>query len=91
MPKEIAIHKMVDQVFEKGVNRLVDEIAEERTFVVNTLRKWIEDDQMWEAFVTAEDKQTGRKLFIESLQELTLQELQTNALIELATIKHGVE
>jgi hypothetical protein len=91
MPKEIAIHKMVDQVFEKGVNRLVDEIAEERTFIVNTLRKWIEDDQMWEAFVTAEDKQTGRKLFIESLQELTLQELQTNALIELATIKHGVE
>jgi predicted transcriptional regulator len=91
MPKEIAIHKMVDQVFEKGVNKLVDEIAEERTFVVNTLRKWIEDDQMWEAFVTAEDKQTGRKLFIESLQELTLQELQTNALIELATIKHGVE
>jgi hypothetical protein len=91
MPREIAIHKMVDQVFEKGVNRLVDEIAEERTFIVNTLRKWIEDDQMWEAFVTAEDKQTGRKLFIESLQELTLQELQTNALIELATIKHGVE
>ncbi len=91
MPKEIAIHKMVDQVFEKGVNKLVDEIAEERTFIVNTLRKWIEDDQMWEAFVTAEDKQTGRKLFIESLQELTLQELQTNALIELATIKHGVE
>lgn len=90
MPREIAIHKMVDQVFEKGVNRLVDEIAEERTFIVNTLRKWIEDDQMWEAFVTAEDKQTGRKLFIESLQELTLQELQTNALIELATIKHGV-
>lgn len=85
MKKEIAIHKMVDQIFQKGINTLIDDIAEERTFIVNTLKDWISDDEMWKDFVT--NKQ-GRHLFIQALQELTLQEMSTNALIELATIKN---
>ena len=79
------IHKMVDQVFEKGANALVDEIAEERTFIVNTLKDWINDNEMWKDFV---DNKQGRQMFIQAVQELALQELQTNALIELATIKN---
>jgi len=86
MPKEIPIHKMVDQVFEKGANALVDEIAEERQFIVSTLKDWLNDDEMWKDFVT--NKQ-GRQMFIYSVQELALQELQTNTLIEIATIKNG--
>lgn len=85
MPKETPIHKMVDQVFEKGANALVDEIAEERTFIVNTLKDWINDNEMWKDFV---DNKQGRQMFIQAVQELALQELQTNALIELATIKN---
>ena len=88
MPKETPIHKMVDQVFEKGVNNLVDEIAEERQFIVSTLKDWINDNEMWKDFV---DNKQGRQLFISAVQELALQELQTNTLIELATIKHGGE
>ena len=85
MKKEIPIHKMIDQVFEKGANALVDEIAEERTFIVNTLKDWINDNEMWKDFV---DNKQGRQMFIQAVQELALQELQTNALIELATIKN---
>ena len=85
MKKEMPIHKMVDQVFEKGANALVDEIAEERTFIVNTLKDWINDNEMWKDFV---DNKQGRQMFIQAVQELALQELQTNALIELATIKN---
>lgn len=88
MPKEIAIHKMVDQVFEKGVNEIIDDVAEERTFIVNTLKSWINDDEMWQEFAT--NKQS-RKIFLNQMQALTLQELETNALIELATIKQGEE
>lgn len=86
MKKEIPIHKMVDQVFEKGANALVDDIAEERQFIVSTLRDWINDNEMWKDFV---DNKQGRQLFINAVQELALQELQTNTLIELATIKQG--
>ena len=85
MKKEMPIHKMVDQVFEKGVNNLVDEIAQERQFIVNTLKDWINDDEMRKDFVTSKD---GRKMFIYAVQELALQEMSTNALIELATIKN---
>ena len=49
------IHKMVDQVFEKGANALVDEIAEERQFIVSTLKDWINDDEMWKDFATNKD------------------------------------
>jgi hypothetical protein len=41
MSREIPIHKMIDQVFEKGVDDIVDDVAEERTFIVNTLKLWI--------------------------------------------------
>jgi len=88
MPKEIAIHKMVDQVFEKGVDDIIDDVAEERTFIVNTLKFWINNDEMWQDFAT---NKNARKVFLNQIQELTLQELQTNALIELATIKNGIE
>ena len=86
MKKEMPIHKMVDQVFEKGASALVDEIAEERQFIVSTLKDWINDDEMWKDFATNKD---GRKMFISAVQELALQELQTNTLIEIATIKNG--
>ena len=84
--KEKPIHKMVDDVFQKGANALVDEIAEERQFIVSTLKDWLNDDEMWKDFVT--NKQ-GSQMFIYSVQELALQELQTNTLIEIATIKNG--
>ena len=86
MKKEMPIHKMVDQVFEKGANALVDEIAEERQFIVKTLKNWLNDDEMWQDFVTSKQ---GRQMFIQAVQELALQEMSTNALIELATIKQG--
>ena len=85
MKKEVPIHRMVDQVFEKGVNTLIDEIAEERQFIVKTLKGWVADDEMWQDF--ANNKQ-GRLMFIHGVQELALQEMSTNALIELATIKN---
>lgn len=88
MPREISIDEMVDQLFNNGANELVDEIAEERTFIVNTLREWINDDSLWQDCL---DKKENRKMFIQWLQELTLQELQTNTLIELATIEQGEE
>lgn len=85
MPKEKPIHKMVNEVFEKGANLLVDEIAQERQFIVTTLKEWVDDDSLWKDCLDSKD---NRKMFIVWLQELTLQEMQTNALIELATIKH---
>lgn len=84
--KEKPMHKMVDEVFQDGANLLVDEIAQERQFIVSTLKEWINDDELWKDCL---EKKENRKMFIEWLQELTLQELQSNALIELATIKHG--
>ena len=88
MPKEITIDKMVDQVFDSKANEIIDDIAEERTFIVNTLKLWVEDDEMWQQF--AENKQM-RKVFLMQMQALTMQELEANALIELVTIKQGVE
>jgi len=47
MPKK-PIHKMVDEVFDKDITQdLIDELAEEKTFIVNTLRKFVESDEMW--------------------------------------------
>jgi hypothetical protein len=43
---------------------------------------------MWQDFAT---NKNARKVFLNQMQALTLQELETNALIELATIKNGVE
>jgi len=88
MSKEIAIHKMVDQVFDKGATSVIDEIAEERNFIVKALKHYIETDEVWQQFV---DNKEMRKQFITSIQALTLQELETNALIELVTIKQGAE
>ena len=86
MPKEKAIHKMVDEVFDKQLeNDLIDEIAEERNFIVNTLKSWIETDEMWEQMV---DNKDARKLFLMNMQMLFLTELENSTLIELATTKH---
>lgn len=88
MPKEIAIHKMIDQVFDRKANSVIDEIVEERTFILNSMKSWISDDEMWKQFV---DEKDLRKVFIWQVQALTLQELESNALIELVTIKQGEE
>ena len=88
MSKEMPIHKMVDQVFDKGATSVIDEIAEERNFIVKALKHYIETDEVWQQFV---DNKEMRKQFITSIQALTLQELETNALIELVTIKQGEE
>ena len=89
MPKEKLIHKMVEEVFDKAVdNNLIDEIVEERNFIVNTLRQFIETDEIWEQLV---DNKEARKLFINNLQVLFMQETENSILIELATTKHGNE
>ena len=86
MPKEKPIHKMVEEVFDKQLeNELIDEIAEERNFIVNTLKSWIETDEMWEQMV---DNKDARKLFLMNMQMLFLTELENSTLIELATTKH---
>ena len=86
MPKEKPIHKMVDEVFDKQLeNELIDEIAEERNFIVNTLKSWIDTDEMWEQMV---DNKDARKLFLMNMQMLFLTELENSTLIELATTKH---
>ncbi len=87
MPKAKAIHKMVDEVCDKELNSdLIDEIVEERNFIVNTLKSWIETDEIWEQMV---DNKEQRKAFLNNMQMLFLTELQNSTLIELATIKHG--
>jgi putative Ca2+/H+ antiporter (TMEM165/GDT1 family) len=88
MSRPKAIHTMVDQVFVNGIEEMIDDIAEERTFIVNTLKLWINDDEMWQEFV---DSKQNRKVFLNQVQALMLQELETNALIELATINNEVE
>ena len=86
MPKEKPIHKMIDEVFDKQLeNELIDEIAEERNFIVNTLKSWIDTDEMWEQMV---DNKDARKLFLMNMQMLFLTELENSTLIELATTKH---
>ena len=84
----MSIHKMIDQVFDKKANSVIDEIVEERTFILNSMKSWISDDEMWKQFV---DEKDLRKVFIWQVQALTLQELESNALIELVTIKQGEE
>ena len=79
---------MVDQVFDKKATSVIDDIVEERTFILNLMKLWVSDDEMWQMLV--DDKQM-RKVFIQQVQSLTLQELETNALIELVTIKQGAE
>ena len=70
MPKEKPIHKMVEEVFDKQLeNDLIDEIAEERNFIVNTLKSWIETDEMWEQMV---DNKDARKLFLMNMQNLLM-------------------
>jgi len=77
--------KMVEEVFDKAVdNNLIDEIVEERNFIVNTLRQFIETDEIWEQLV---DNKEARKLFINNLQVLFMQETENSILIELATTK----
>jgi putative Ca2+/H+ antiporter (TMEM165/GDT1 family) len=88
MSRPKSIHTMVDQVFVNGIEEMIDDIAEERTFIVNTLKLWINDDEMWQEFV---DSKQNRKVFLNQVQALMLQELETNALIELATINNEVE
>jgi hypothetical protein len=89
MPKEKPIHKMVEEVFHKDLNKdLFDEIVEERNFVVNTLKQFIETDEIWEQMV---HNKSARSLFINNLQVLFMQETENSILIELATTKHGDE
>jgi hypothetical protein len=89
MPKEKPIHKMIDEVFHKDLNKdLFDEIVEERNFVVNTLKQFIDTDEIWEQMV---HNKSARSLFINNLQVLFMQETENSILIELATTKHGDE
>ena len=80
---------MVDEVFSKELdNDLIDEIVEERNFIVNTLKTWINTDEMWQELV---DNKEARKLFINNIQVLFMQETENSVLIELATINQGVD
>jgi hypothetical protein len=87
MSKEKPIHKMVEEVFDKDVTHdLIDELVEERTFIVNTLKKFIEHDDIWVQLV---DNMEARKNFLVNLQMLFLNEIENSTLIELATTKWG--
>jgi DNA phosphorothioation-dependent restriction protein DptG len=89
VPKEKPIHKMVDEVFDKAVDDdLIQDIVEERAFIVNTLKTWIETDEMWQQMV---ENKEARKEFLTHMQLLFLSELENSTLIELATTKHGNE
>lgn len=80
---------MVNEVFSKELdNDLIDEIVEERNFIVNTLKTWINTDEMWQELV---DNKEARKLFINNIQLLFMQETENSVLIELATINQGVD
>jgi hypothetical protein len=87
MPKEKPIHKMVDEVFDKDVTHdLIDELVEERNFIVNTLKKFVEHDDLWVQLV---DNMEARKQFLINLEMLFLNEIENSTLIELATTKWG--
>jgi hypothetical protein len=87
VPKEKPIHKMVEEVFDKDVDiHLINEIAEERNFIVNTLKKFVEHDEIWVQLV---DNMEARKNFLINLQMLFLNEMENQTLIELATTKWG--
>lgn len=85
--KEEPIHKMVEEVFDKDLNNdLIDELVEERTFIVNTLKKFVEHDELWVQLV---DNMEARKQFLLNLQMLFMSEIENQTLIELATTKWG--
>jgi len=87
VPKEKPIHKMVEEVFDKDIDiHLINEIAEERNFIVNTLKKFVEHDEIWVQLV---DNMEARKNFLINLQMLFLNEIENQTLIELATTKWG--
>jgi hypothetical protein len=87
MPKEKPIHKMVEEVFDKDVTHdLIDELVEERNFIVNTLKKFVEHDDLWVQLV---DNIEARKQFLINLEMLFLNEIENSTLIELATTKWG--
>ena len=87
MAKEKPIHKMVDEVFDKDVTHdLIDELVEERNFIVNTLKKFVEHDDLW---VQLLDNMEARKQFLINLEMLFLNEIENSTLIELATTKWG--
>jgi hypothetical protein len=87
VPKEKPIHKMVEEVFDKDIDiHLINEIAEERNFIVNTLKKFVEHDEIWVQLV---DNMEARKNFLINLQMLFLNEIENSTLIELATTKWG--
>jgi hypothetical protein len=87
MPKEKPIHKMVEEVFDKDVTiDLIDELVEERNFIVNTLKKFVEHDDLWVQLV---DNMEARKQFLVNLEMLFLNEIENSTLIELATTKWG--
>jgi hypothetical protein len=87
MPKEKPIHKMVEEVFDKDItNDLIDELVEERNFIVNTLKKFVEHDDLWVQLV---DNMEARKQFLINLEMLFLNEIENTTLIELATTKWG--
>jgi hypothetical protein len=87
MAKEKPIHKMVEEVFDKDItNDLIDELVEERNFIVNTLKKFVEHDDLWVQLV---DNMEARKQFLINLEMLFLNEIENTTLIELATTKWG--
>jgi hypothetical protein len=89
MSNEKTIDKMVNEVFNSDLdNDLIDEITEERNFIVNTLKSFINTDEVWEQMV---DNKEARKLFLSNLQILFLQEMENSAIIELATLNQGEE
>ncbi len=78
---------MVEEVFDKDVNTdLLDELVEERNFIVNTMKKFVEHDEIWVQLV---DNIEARKQFLINLQMLFLNEIENQTLIELATTKWG--
>ena len=78
---------MVDEVFDKDVTHdLIDELVEERNFIVNTLKKFVEHDDLWVQLV---DNMEARKQFLINLEMLFLNEIENSTLIELATTKWG--
>jgi len=87
VPKEKPIHKMVNEVFDKDVTHdLIDELVEERNFIINTLKKFVEHDDLW---VQLLDNMEARKQFLINLEMLFLNEIENSTLIELATTKWG--
>ena len=87
MPKEKPIHKMVEEVFDKDITQdLIDELAEEKTFIVNTMKRFVETDEMWQQLA---ENIEARKTFLTNLQMLFLNDIENQTLIELATTKWG--